>query len=161
VAEPLHEKLKPETPWHGRVSLQYTLAEALYTGRIDVLSYGLHNLRNAEILDLASKIKCEVDPNAPGREQFKGWVIVETKDGRRLEEIEEFNRGSRQNPMSEGELETKFRANVGSSVSEVVANEIVHAAENIESLPTIGELIKLTIKRPSSPAASNKSRADV
>jgi 2-methylcitrate dehydratase PrpD len=153
VAEPLHEKLKPGTPWHGRVSLQYTLAEALHTGRIDVRSYSIDNLRNAEILSLASKVRCEVDPNAPGREQFKGWVIVDTKDGRRLEEIEEFNRGSRQNPMSQGEINAKFRANAGFLLSDSEADKIVHAAENIEKLPNIGELVKLTIKRDSPRAA--------
>jgi len=157
VAEPLHEKLKPETPWHGRVSLQYTLAEALYTGRIDVRSYSMDNLRNSAILDLASKVRCEVDPNAPGREQFKGWVIVDTKDGRRLEEIEEFNRGSRQNPMSEGEIITKFRANSGFLLSEGEANNIIHAVENIETLPDIAELVKLTIKGNSPRTASSEN----
>jgi 2-methylcitrate dehydratase PrpD len=152
VAEPLHEKLNPETPWHGRVSLQYTLAEALYTGRIDVRSYGLENLRNPEILDLARKVHCEVDPKAPGREQFKGWVIVDTKDGRRLEEIEEFNRGSRQNPMSEEEITGKFRANAGFRLSDREADRIIHAAASIETLPKIADLVKLTIK-PSARAA--------
>jgi 2-methylcitrate dehydratase PrpD len=161
VAEPLHEKLKPETPWHGRVSLQYTLAEALYTGRIDVLSYGRDNLRNSEILDLASKVHCEVDPDAPGREQFKGWVIVDTKDGRRLEEIEEFNRGSRQNPMSNEEIANKFRANAGFLLSKRQADEIIHAAANIETLPKVAELVKLTIKDHSEQIASSEKRADV
>jgi 2-methylcitrate dehydratase PrpD len=146
VAEPLHEKLKPETPWHGRVSLQYTLAEALYTGRIDVRSYGLENLRNPEILDLASKVHCEVDPKAPGREQFKGWVIVNTKDGRRLEEIEEFNRGSRQNPMSEEEIVGKFCANASFRLSEGESGRIIQAAKNIETLPKVADLVTLTIK---------------
>jgi 2-methylcitrate dehydratase PrpD len=153
VAEPLQEKLKPMTPWHGRVSLQYTLAEALYTGRIDVRSYSMDNLRNPEILNLSAKVRCEVDPNAPGREQFKGWVIVETKDGRRLEEIEEFNRGSRQNPMSREEIEAKFRANAGFLLSPSEGDKIIHAVDNIETLPKISELVKLTVKTKSSRTA--------
>jgi len=147
VAEPLHEKLKPETAWHGRVSLQYTLAEALYTGRIDVRSYGAENLRNPEILALASKVQCEVDPNAPGREQFKGWVIVYTKDSRRLEEIEEYNRGSRQNPMSRDEIVGKFRANAEFLLPDDQTDQIIHAVENIESLRSIRDLVALTINR--------------
>jgi 2-methylcitrate dehydratase PrpD len=147
VAEPLHEKLKPETAWHGRVSLQYTLAEALFTGRIDVRSYGPENLHNPEVLALAAKIKCEVDPNAPGREQFKGWVIAHTKDGRRLEEIEEYNRGSRQNPMTRDEIVGKFRANAGFLLSNDTIEKIIEAAENIETLRSISDLVTLTIGR--------------
>jgi 2-methylcitrate dehydratase PrpD len=146
VAEPLHEKLQPETPWHGRVSLQYTLAEALYTGRIDVRSYNIENLRDTKILELAAKVHCEVDPNAPGREQFKGWVIVETKDGRTLEEIEEFNRGSRQNPMTNEEIENKFRANAAFLLSDNETRRIIEMARKVESLTKITDLVKLTIK---------------
>jgi 2-methylcitrate dehydratase PrpD len=146
VAEPLHEKLQPETPWHGRVSLQYTLAEALYTGRIDVRSYNIENLRDTKILELAAKVHCEVDPNAPGREQFKGWVIVETKDGRTLEEIEEFNRGSRQNPMTSEEIENKFCANAAFLLSDNETRRIIEMARKVESLAKITDLVKLTIK---------------
>jgi len=153
VAEPLHEKLKPGTAWHGRVSLQYTLAEALYTGRIDVRSYGPENLHNPAILALAAKIKCEVDPNAPGREQFKGWVIAETKDGRRLEEIEEYNRGSRQNPLTQEEIEQKFRANAGFRLTNDGIDKLIQASDNIEKMPKIAELVKLTIG-PDRPRAS-------
>jgi len=147
VAEPLSEKLHPQTAWHGRVSLQYTLAEALYTGRIDVRSYSKENLRNPDILALAAKIVCEVDPNAPGREQFKGWVIVETKDGRRLEEIEEYNRGSRQNPMTRDELVGKFRANAEFVLSREQSDQVVRAVENIEAVRSIADIVKLTFKK--------------
>jgi 2-methylcitrate dehydratase PrpD len=155
VAEPVHEKLNPETPWHGRVSLQYTLAEALYTGRIDVRSYSMENLRNAKILELASKVRCELDANAPGREQFKGWVIVGTKDGRTLEEIEEFNRGSRQNPMTREEIENKFRANAEFRLTDEEAERIIQASVKIESLSNISDLVKLTVKPDASTAAAH------
>ena len=155
VAEPVHEKLNPETPWHGRVSLQYTLAEALYTGRIDVRSYSMDNLRNAKILELASKVHCELDANAPGREQFKGWVIVDTKDGRTLEEIEEFNRGSRQNPMTREEIENKFRANAEFRLTDEEAERIIQAAGKIKSLSSISDLVKLTVKPDASTAAAH------
>jgi 2-methylcitrate dehydratase PrpD len=147
VAEPLEEKLHPQTAWHGRVSLQYTLAEALHTGRIDVRSYSEENLHNPDILALAAKIVCEVDPNAPGREQFKGWVIVETKDGRRLEEIEEHNRGSRQNPMMRDELVAKFRANAEFVLNRGQIDRIIRTVENIEAVPSIADVVKLTFKK--------------
>jgi 2-methylcitrate dehydratase PrpD len=146
VAEPLSEKLNPNTAWHGRVSLQYTMAEALYTGRIDVRSYGIENLRNPEILALARKVTYEVDPNAPDRKQFKGWVVVDTTDGRRLEEVEQFNRGSRQNPMSRDEIVAKFKANATFLLSDAAADRIVSAADNLEALPNIADLVKLTVK---------------
>jgi hypothetical protein len=59
---------------------------------------------------LAQKVEYEVDKSAkPG--QFKGWVIVETNDGRRLERIEQYNRGSAERPLSAADIQKKFRDN--------------------------------------------------
>ena len=118
----------------------------------------MDNLRNAKILELASKVHCELDANAPGREQFKGWIIVDTKDGRTLEEIEEFNRGSRQNPMTREEIENKFRANAEFRLTDEEAERIIQAAGKIESLSSVSDLVKLTVKPDASTAAVHEQR---
>jgi 2-methylcitrate dehydratase PrpD len=110
VCEPREKKVAPVNDWQGRASLPYSIAEALVTGRLDGQSYRSTGSTRAAIRALAQKIDYAVDKTAkPG--QFKGWVIVETLDGRRLERIEPYNRGSAELPLSEAEILTKFRTN--------------------------------------------------
>lgn len=110
VCEPREKKVAPLNDWQGRASLPYSIAEALVTGRLDGRSYRSTGDTRAAIRALAQKIDYEVDKTAkPG--QFKGWVIVETLDGRRLERVEPYNRGSAERPLSETDILTKFRTN--------------------------------------------------
>ncbi len=110
VCEPREKKVAPQNDWQGRASLQYSIAEALVTGRLDGQSYRGEPSIRAEVRALAQKVDYEIDKTArPG--QFKGWVIVETLDGKRLERIEPYNRGSAERPLSEADIRAKFRAN--------------------------------------------------
>ncbi|MFT4067618.1 MmgE/PrpD family protein [Paraburkholderia sp.] len=143
VCEPVAEKLSPKTAWHGRISLQYTLAEALHTGHLDVRSYADESLFNPAILTLAKKIVCEADPNPTDRKQFKGWVVVDAVDGRRLERVEPFNRGSRENPMTASEIVEKFRVNLPEKFHGTKADAIVAAVTELNRAPAIAGLIAL------------------
>ncbi len=110
VCEPRAQKMAPQNDWQGRASLQYSVAEALVTGRLDGQSYRGDPEIRAQVRALAAKVEYEVDQTAkPG--QFKGWVIVETRDGRRLERVEPHNRGSAERPLSEADIRKKFRDN--------------------------------------------------
>ena len=143
VCEPVHEKIKPDTDWHGRISLQYSLAEAIYHGRLDGRGYAPESLRNPAILELAKKIGYRVDTEAPGREQFKGWVIVETNDGRTLERIEMHNRGSSKLPMSADDIKEKFRDNASFMLKGDRIEAIVKRVDELERMSDVRELIKL------------------
>ena len=78
---------------------------------------------NPEILALARTVDYYVDPAFPGLGRFKGAVRVTLKDGRVLTEVEEFNRGSAENPMTEcraaGEIrrQRRRRADIGGARS--------------------------------------------
>jgi 2-methylcitrate dehydratase PrpD len=128
------------------VSLQYSVAEALYRGKCDVHSYDAESLRDLAILDLAKRVSYTVDKSAPGRSQFKGWVIVETRDGRRLERIEEHNWGSREKPMTPSDIEAKFRVNAGVVLETGRVGQIVSAVRGIEAGGSIRDLVTLCIQ---------------
>lgn len=143
VCEPVEEKLHPKTAWHGRISLQYTLAEAIHTGGIGIRSYADASLFNPDILGLARKVRCEADPEPPPRSQFKGWVIVDTHDGRRLERIEPFSRGSRQNPMSEDDIVAKFRDNASIALDGAQMDRIASFVLALEQCADIATLMAM------------------
>lgn len=143
MCEPAEEKLAPRTPAHGRVSAQYSLAEALHRGRLDGSAYAEDDIRNPEILALARKIGYEADPTAPGTERYKGWVIVHTTDGRRLERIEDHNWGSRERPMTEADVQAKFRANARHALDDGRVEKVIATVSGLERCGDIRALMDL------------------
>src|SRR6185369_4202900 len=90
VCEPLVEKLAPASDSHGRISLQYSLAEALVRGSLARHAYSETNLRDPEILALARRVRYHVDDTFPGPGRFRGAVTVTLTDGRTLADVEEY-----------------------------------------------------------------------
>jgi 2-methylcitrate dehydratase PrpD len=134
VCEPTDEKFAPASDSHGRVSLQYSLAEALYFGALGKSAYGNESLKNPEILALARRVHYHVDPNYPGPGRFKGAVTIVLQDGRAFEEIEEYNRGSAENPMSYSELRAKVDDNASAFLSAVQRDRLADAIRTLDEL---------------------------
>jgi 2-methylcitrate dehydratase PrpD len=67
--------------------LPFTVAEALYFGRLDATSYSAGNRASPALLELAQRVEYAIDPDAPRDEQYKGWIEVELDDGTVLEAV--------------------------------------------------------------------------
>ena len=145
VCEPLDEKLAPASDSHGRISLQYTLAEALYTGALGRNAYAPESLRHPEILGLARRVRYHVDPAFPGPGRFRGAVQVTLKDGRVISDTQEHNRGSAENPMTAGELRAKFDENAGGILSPAARERLAESIDGLERIDDVSMLVGLSI----------------
>jgi 2-methylcitrate dehydratase PrpD len=145
VCEPVEEKCAPASQAHCRVCLQYTLAEALYCGRLGRDAYEDRNRLNPEILALARRVTYYVDPDFPGPGRFKGAVRVTLTDGRVLDEVEAYNRGSAENPMSEAELRAKFDDNAGGVLTAEQRDRLAREIGRTENLSDVSTLVGLTV----------------
>ena len=145
VCEPLDEKLAPASDSHGRISLQYTLAEALYTGALGRNAYAPESLRHPEILGLARRVRYHVDPAFPGPGRFRGAVQVTLKDGRVISDTQEHNRGSAENPMTSGELRAKFDENAGGILSPAARERLAESIDGLERIDDVSMLVGLSI----------------
>jgi 2-methylcitrate dehydratase PrpD len=143
VCEPASEKLAPASDSHGRVSLQYTLAEALVRGSLGRHAYSEENLRDPAILALARRVRWHADSSFPGPGRFKGAVTVTLKDGRRLTEIEDYNRGSAENPMTEAELRAKFDENADGMLDAAARDRVADAVATLDELGDASVLVDL------------------
>jgi 2-methylcitrate dehydratase PrpD len=141
VCEPTEEKFAPASDSHGRVSLQYSVAEALYHGALGKAAYSSESLRNPEILALARRVHYHVDPNYPGPGRFKGAVKIVLKNGRVFEEVEEYNRGSAENPMTYQELRAKFDDNASGFLSAEQRDSLAGEIDSLETLPNANILV--------------------
>jgi 2-methylcitrate dehydratase PrpD len=144
VCEPTEEKFLPASDSHGRVSLQYSLAEALHRGALGKSAYSASSRNNPEILALARRVQYRIDPNYPGPGRFKGAVKMLLKDGRTFEEIEEYNRGSAENPMTYEELREKFDENSSGFLSNSQRDRLAGTIQKLDELPDASALLGLT-----------------
>ena len=146
VCEPIAEKRRPNSDSHGRVSLQYTLAEAMHAGRLGKDAYQASALQNPEILRLADSVTYVVDPTFPGPERFKGQVKVTLHNGTVHEAIEEHNRGSTANPMSTADLVAKFEENAAGVLAPAQAKQLVAAIFGLENASAASALVQLSVR---------------
>jgi 2-methylcitrate dehydratase PrpD len=147
VCEPVEEKRAPASQAHCRVCLQYTLAEALYCGKLGKDAYEDRNRLDPEILALARVVDYYVDPAFPGPGRFKGAVRVTLKDGRVLTEIEEYNRGSAENPMSQSELRAKFDDNASGMLTGEQRDRLASEIGRADNLSDVSTLVGLAVGR--------------
>jgi len=143
VCEPTGEKLAPASDSHGRISLQYSIAEAFVRGALGRYAYNDVSLRDPEILGLARRVRYHVDPAFPGPGRFKGAATVTLRSGRVLTEIEDYNRGSAENPMSDDELRAKFDENASGFLSPVARDRVAEAVFSLEALADARALVDL------------------
>ena len=144
VCVPVSEKFAPASDSHGRVSLQYSVAEAFVKGSLGKNAYSAESLRDAEILGVTRRVHHYADPAFPGPGRFKGLVRITLKDGRVLEEVEEYNRGSSENPMTAAEIQAKYDENASGLLSEDCRAELAREIQRLESLPDAGVLVGRT-----------------
>jgi len=143
VCEPASEKLAPASDSHGRISLQYSIAEAFVRGALGRHAYGDDSLRDPDILGLARRVHYHVDPAFPGPGRFKGAVTVTLTSGRVLAEVEDYNRGSADNPMTDAELRAKFDENAGGFLSPAARDRVADAVAALDTLADARSLVDL------------------
>lgn len=149
VCEPVEEKYAPATPSHCRVSLPFTLAEALVKGSLGKDAYGPDSLRDAATLALARRVHYHVDPSYPGPGRFKGSVTISLADGRTVTDVVEHSRGSADNPMTVDDLRAKFDENASGVLDAASRDDLADAIARIETLPDASTIVRLATRQGS------------
>ena len=145
VCEPVAEKIAPATRSHCRVSLQHTLAEALWSGSLGKDAHADEYRLHPEVQALAKRVHYHVDPTYPGPGRFKGAARITLTDGRVFETVEEYNRGSRENPMSEADLRAKFDENAATFLSRADRDRLADTIARCDTLEDASLLARLCV----------------
>ncbi|WEX10918.1 MmgE/PrpD family protein [Chelativorans sp. AA-79] len=141
VCEPVDEKRRPLTPWHGRISLQHTVAEAYVLGRFDKNAYAEASLTDPRINALADKVVHIADPIAAAdTSRSRGVVSILFKDGRRLTHTIEDMLGTAKNPAPAAVYIEKFRANVDGVIPASLAGRIIDAVLGLDDVSHLDDL---------------------
>lgn len=139
MCEPVADKRRPATTWHGRISLQHTVAEALVRGRMDKDAYAEASLRDPAINAIADLVEYEDDPGTTAT-RSGGMVSVRLRDGRVVSHRIDDMRGTRANPMAEADILAKFRANTEGTLTPAEAERAAEGFLRLDRLEDVAPL---------------------
>jgi len=139
------EKWRPKTRETADHSLPYCTAVALADGDVTLAQFEPQRFTDASLLDLVAKVQVHRDKALTARypRGIPNRLTVTLQDGRRLVREVEFPRGHAENPMTDAEVERKFRTLVEPRYGKERADRILAVCWRLEKLRTAGELIRL------------------
>jgi 2-methylcitrate dehydratase PrpD len=141
--EPLADKQRPTSSYGAKFSLPYSIAVMLIRGRAGLEEFTDEAIRDPVVLELAKKVRYELDPSIDYPRHFSGHVKIKLADGTVLEENQPHPRGGFESPLPPEEIEAKFRANARLALSEGQLDLIVESVKTLEQLPSITALTDL------------------
>jgi 2-methylcitrate dehydratase len=139
------EKWRPQTRETADHSLPYCTAVALIDGDVTEAQFAPERFRDPVLLELVAKIKVHRDAALNERypRGIPNRLTVTLADGRQLVREVEFPRGHAQNPMTDAEVEHKFRTMVEPRYGKERADRILALCWQLDKLKEAGELIRL------------------
>ena len=140
------EKWRPPNRETADHSIPYTAGVALLYGTIDLKYFDERYLKDDELLGIVGRIKCSPFEEADRRsaEMNLCELDVTTRTGDKRTIRVEYHRGHWLNPMSDAELETKFRSLVADKLTTKRVDALVEQLWKLEELADVGTLIRLT-----------------
>jgi 2-methylcitrate dehydratase len=139
------EAWAPKTRETADHSLPYCTAVALADGEVTLEQFDPERFTEPKVLELTAKVKVHLDDALTARypRGIPNRVVVTLDDGRVFEREVEFPRGHAGNPMTDAEVEAKFRTLVEPKYGKERANQILARCWKLEELTSATELLKL------------------
>ena len=148
IAQPEEEKARPESGYAAQFSGPFTVATALAGGGglgVSLDDFTDEAVKDPVKLDLASRVRCVADAECDRifPNQFPAVLRVRLKSGEAREVRISHNRGGPENPLSDEELEVKFRANAGRVLQGERVEKLRSALEALEGSETVEDLMRI------------------
>ncbi|MGH7766091.1 MAG: MmgE/PrpD family protein [Candidatus Binatia bacterium] len=143
--EPLKEKQRPVSGYGAKFALPYSMAVMLVRGKAGLAEFSDETIHDEQVLQIADKVRYELDPTIDYPRRLSGHVKIKLKDGTVLEENQPYPRGGFELPLPPEDIEEKFRANASLAIGPDKAEKIVAAVRKLEALPRIETLADLLV----------------
>jgi 2-methylcitrate dehydratase PrpD len=109
--EPLAAKRKPPNGYAAKFSQPWCIAYAMVHGHVGLEAFADSRMADERVAALAANIGYRIDPANPYPDEFTGHVEVRLANGGTAEERQAHFRGGSHEPLTEKDVEEKFRAN--------------------------------------------------
>jgi 2-methylcitrate dehydratase PrpD len=139
-------KKTPQAGLEGKFSVYHSAAVAIIHGAAGEAEYSDAVVRDARIMSLRDKVTAVADGSV---HEDQTHVSVKLKNGKTLEKFIEHAIGSLARPMSDADLEAKFRGLANGILSESETDRLIHLCRDIGKLKDAGEVARASVPRQS------------
>jgi 2-methylcitrate dehydratase len=143
------DKWEPETRESADHSMPYTVAVALLYGAVEEKHFEDVFLHDPQVRALTRRVKAKATPEADARMPHAMLCRLELvlKSGATHVAVVEYHRGHWKNPMSDAEVEAKYRALAGKALAPARSERLLEALWKLEDAADTGEIVRLTVAR--------------
>jgi 2-methylcitrate dehydratase PrpD len=132
----------PATPAEARFSVKYTVASALVHGSVRLAAFEPARMNDVATRALMKKITLTLDPELdaafPGQRAAR--VEIRLRDGRVLSWLQPFRKGDPEAPLSDRELEQKYRELADPVLGSEAAGALLEKLHRLDELPGLETL---------------------
>ena len=149
IGEPRDEKVRPRSGYHAQFSGPFTVATALIGGGglgVYFDDFTDDKARDPRVLELAAKVETFVDESCDRAfpHTFPAVLRAHLDDGSVVEERVMHPRGTRQNPLSDGDIRRKFDLNAAKALRRERAARLADDVMQLEREASVAPLLAMT-----------------
>ncbi|MGB3290679.1 MAG: MmgE/PrpD family protein [Burkholderiaceae bacterium] len=133
-------KRSPTTGLEGKFSVYHALAVAIIQGAAGEAQFSTESVRSPEVVALRERVSAVVDPKM---RKLEGRVRIVLRDGRVLDRHIPEALGTLAHPMSDQDLEEKFRGLVQAILPDDQAKALIQACWDLPQLDDAGTIARL------------------
>lgn len=133
---------EPHTGLEGKFSIYHVLAVALADGAALLDQFTDQRVADPALAALRGRVHIHVDP---AQAKDSATVIVSLRDGRRIDRHVAHNLGTPDNPMTDCQLEDKFRGLVSPVLGGPRTNELAAACWRLVEVDDVRTLLELAV----------------
>jgi len=135
-------KKTPVSGLEGKFSVYHAAAAAVIHGAGGVREFSDAVVRNPEVIALRDRVTAEA---REGIREEAAFVAITLRDGRRLEKHVEHAVGSVEKPMSDSDLEAKFRSLAEGVLAADRTRELIALCRSIETLRDVAAIPRASV----------------
>ena len=140
------EKWRPQSHETADHSMPYAVGVVLMYGTIEDHYYEDPYLHDPRLLDLVGRVRCIPSAEADAHEKEYNLCDLEIvlRSGQRKSVRVEYHRGHFKNPMTDAEMEEKFRALARKHLPAERIDALLRQLWTLEDMPQVGSLVEMT-----------------
>jgi 2-methylcitrate dehydratase PrpD len=133
-------KRTPRTGLESKFSVYHAVAVAIVYGRVGEPEFSNRAASDPQVMALRDRVNTTVDPSI-GEDQVRISIVL--KDGRRLDKFVEHAVGSTKNPMTDAQLEAKFKGLAEGVLPADRTSRLIDFCRNLEKATDASQLARL------------------
>lgn len=135
-------EMSPRDRLEAKFSVNHVVAAAFTCGAVGVSQFFDAFVQNPQIAALRDRVTVRANPST---ERDAAAIAVVTKDGRTLSVHIEHCHGSLAHPLSDGDLDAKFRGLVKETLTEDETEALIRLCWSVDSVDDAGMLARATV----------------